>query len=138
MIKLVRKTPKRGVIEHYYSAQPRQQFSDHAWEETPSIVKAAVLGPTITEISRKLADAANAGGFDRGDVHLSATWMKLDLEGWRAIAKLLSGVIDQVSEIEEATAARLKQKPDAEILESGMVMALFEMQDGAAHTMGPA
>ena len=138
LIKLVRKTPKRGVIEHYYSAQPRQQFSDHAWEETPAIVKAAVLAPTLTEITRKFADAANSGGFDRGDVHLSAVWMKkLDLEGWRAIAKLLSDVLDQIGEIEEAAAGRLKQNPDAETLPAGSVMALFEMQEGTAGTMGP-
>ena len=138
LIKLVRKTPKRGVIEHYYSAQPRQLFDEHAWEHSPPIVKAAVLGPTIKEITRKLADAANSGGFDRGDVHLSADWMTLDLEGWKAIAKLLGDAMHQISEIEEAAAKRLKEKPDSEAMAAGNVMALFEMREGTAHTMGPA
>jgi DNA-binding transcriptional ArsR family regulator len=137
MIKLVRKTPKRGVIEHYYSAAPRPQVTDHAWEETPPIVKAALLRPLIQDINRKLADAANSGGFDRGDVHLSASYMKLDLEGWEAIAKLLRETLKELERLEDGAKERLKGDPDAEVLETAALIGLFELQDGASRTLGP-
>ena len=137
LIKLVRKTPKRGVIEHYYSAAPRPALTDHAWEQTPPIVKAALLRPVIQDINRKLADAANAGGFDRGDVHLSSSYMKLDLEAWEAIAKLLRETLAEIDRLEDAAKERLKRKPDAEILQTAALIGLFELQDGAGRTFGP-
>ena len=138
LIKLVRKTPKRGVIEHYYSAQPRQHVTDHAWEQTPPIVKSALLAPMVKDITRKLAEAANSGGFNRGDVHLSSNYMKLDLEGWEAIAKLMSDALQSMSDIEEAAAERMKQKPDTETMMAAAIMGLFELEAGASRTLGPA
>jgi DNA-binding transcriptional ArsR family regulator len=137
LIKLVRKTPKRGVIEHYYSAQPRKAIGDHAWGQTPPIVKSALVGPTIEDISRKLAEAANAGGFDRSDMHLSASYMKLDLEAWQAVAKALLEAIDKIDRIEEGAKERLKKTPDAEILYTASIMALFEIANPAG-TFGSA
>src|SRR3954464_12644437 len=47
LIKLVKKTPKRGVIEHYYSAKPRPTLSEEAWAGTPDVVKEAIAIPSI-------------------------------------------------------------------------------------------
>jgi DNA-binding transcriptional ArsR family regulator len=137
MIKLVKKTPKRGVIEHYYSAQPRQRVSDDAWEETPPIVKAALLGPTVKDIAHKLATAASAGGFDRSDMHLSTNYMTLDLEGWQSIAKLLADTLEGIGKVEEGVVERLKAKPDTETFTAGSVMALFEMDEESAKAYRP-
>jgi DNA-binding transcriptional ArsR family regulator len=131
LIKLVRKTPKRGVIEHYYSANPRQTIDDHGWAQIPPIVKTAIVGPTITEMSRRLAEAANAGGFDRSDMHLSGSYMKVDLEAWEAIAKLLSRTIDEIDKLEDDARERLKQNPDLEMIRAASIMALFETQGEA-------
>src|SRR3954465_6924334 len=89
LIKLVRKTPKRGVVEHYYSANPRRMVTDEAWAETPAIVKEALVGPTAEMGLDQIVKAAHAGGFDRTDAHLSQSYMKLDEEGWKALAALL-------------------------------------------------
>src|SRR3954465_2681062 len=71
LIKLVRKTPKRGVVEHYYSARPRRTVTDEAWAETPSIVKEALLTPMSKRAWADLVEAAASGGFDRPDAHFS-------------------------------------------------------------------
>src|SRR3954449_10465544 len=47
LIKLVKKTPKRGVVEHYYSANPRTSVSDEAWGAMPEIVKQALSTASI-------------------------------------------------------------------------------------------
>src|SRR3954452_847503 len=43
LIKLVKKTPRRGVIEDYYSARPRRPATEEAWKEIPDILKEALV-----------------------------------------------------------------------------------------------
>jgi DNA-binding transcriptional ArsR family regulator len=126
LIKLVKKTPKRGVVEHYYSAQPRPAVSDEAWARTPPIVRAAMLEPTIKDAVQQLVSAAERGGFERGDMHLSTTYMTVDVEGWEQLAKLLRETLDQIDKIEAGSLERQKQDPDAEKLRAGSILALFE------------
>src|SRR3954454_5443789 len=65
LIKLVKKTPRRGAIEHYYEARGRAVVTDRAWAEVPEIVKRALVGATLGEVSDRVNEAAAAGGFDR-------------------------------------------------------------------------
>ena len=44
LIKLVKRTPRRGAIEHHYKAVGRPQITDDAWAGTPATVKDAVVG----------------------------------------------------------------------------------------------
>ena len=96
LIKLVRKTPKRGVIEHYYSANPRQTVSDEAWAGTPAIVKEALIRPLVERGAEKMARAARSGGFDRHNAHLTDYVRKFDERGWDETAKVLHEVHDQI------------------------------------------
>src|SRR3954454_20959881 len=109
LLKLVRKTPKRGVIEHYYSAQSRRQVTDEAWAATPAIVKEALVGPVADHGVADMAKAARSGGFDRRDAHLSNTRMKLDEQGWREAAELLARTLAGLEAIEDAAHARLSE-----------------------------
>jgi DNA-binding transcriptional ArsR family regulator len=125
LIKLVRKTPKRGVIEHYYSAKPRRQVSDSAWAETPPIVKQALTGPVAEGGFNDMVRASQSGGFDRSDAHLSRNPMQLDEEAWSASAKVLEDALRQLTEIESAARDRLKQSGDKP-LTATTIIALFE------------
>ena len=131
LIKLVRKTPKRGVIEHYYSAQSRRSVSDEAWAATPAIVKEALVGPTAERGVADMAKAARDGGFDRSDAHLSTTRMKLDEAGWREAAVLLLKTYRDLETIEVAARKRLAEDPHAQPVSAETVISLFET-DGAA------
>lgn len=125
LIKLVRKTPKRGVIEHYYSARPRRQVSDDAWAETPAIVKQALVGPVVEGGFDDMVRASQSGGFNRSEAHLSRNPMKLDEEGWKAAAKVLEEALRQILTVEKDARERLKES-HAEPLRASSVMALFE------------
>src|SRR4051794_39374029 len=132
LIKLVRKTPKRGVIEHYYSAQSRRQVSDDAWAATPAIVKEALVGPVADHGVADMAKAARSGGFDRRDAHLSTTRMKLDEAGWRDAAAVLKKALDELETIEAAALERLGDDRNAQTVSATSVISLFET-NGAPH-----
>src|SRR3954465_5470173 len=41
LLNLVKETPRRGAVEHYYRLQARPQISDEAWGSAPTVVKEA-------------------------------------------------------------------------------------------------
>ena len=126
VIKLVRKTPKRGVVEHYYSANARRQVSDEAWAQTPAIVKEALVAPLAERGAEMMVSASRSGGFDRKEAHFSAHRTKLDERGWKAVAKVLAGALKQIGEIERETLARLESDGQKEPLSAAVVLSLFE------------
>jgi DNA-binding transcriptional ArsR family regulator len=127
LIKLVRKTPKRGVVEHYYSAKPRRTVSDEAWAATPAIVKEALIAPMAENAVAEVLRAAASGGFDRKEAHFSDQPLKLDREGWLEVTATLKSTLASVlTSLEDAT-KRLESAPDGtEVVEAKSLMMLFE------------
>src|SRR4051795_1030842 len=89
LIKLVKKTPKRGVIEHYYSAKPRPSVTDEAWGEMPDIVKEALSTASTKRVAAELVRAAASGGFNRHTSQFVRLESKLDERGWEETSKLV-------------------------------------------------
>ena len=85
-LELVKRTPRRGAIEHHYRAKARPHVTDEGWAETPSIVKRAMVGASLQQITGFINTAAAQGGFDRGDAHLSRTVVALNEQGWKQLA----------------------------------------------------
>jgi DNA-binding transcriptional ArsR family regulator len=130
LIKLVRKTPKRGVVEHYYSAKPRRTVTDEAWADTPAIVKEAILTPVMQRGVESLATAVKAGGFDRADAHFTDNFLQLDERGWKDCTKVLRDAYKELSRIE----AQSKERREAggkseEPIWAGSLISLFETQE---------
>jgi DNA-binding transcriptional ArsR family regulator len=125
LIKLVRKTPKRGVIEHYYSAQPRATVTDEAWAGTPDIVKEAIVAPVARRAAESMVRAASGGGFNRSTSHFMDQTRKLDERGWEELAKLLHRTYDEFDRIERESVARI-ESDGSEPINAGMVVAFFE------------
>ena len=138
LIKLVRRTPRRGAIEHHYEAVGRLRITDGAWSQAPEIVKEALLRSTLGQVSDFVNAAAVAGGFDREDAHLSRSPLVLDEKGFKAIAKECLKLYDRARVIEQESAKRLKATDHAGEVNSGMVIMLFEGQDFEASTSGRA
>jgi DNA-binding transcriptional ArsR family regulator len=140
LIKLVRKTPKRGVIEHYYSAQPRQTVTDEAWEQTPDIVKQALAMPSAQRGAERMVRAAAAGGFNRNNTHFMDQKRTLDQRGWDDVAKLLHKTYDEIDRIERESLERLESGGKSESINAGFLIAFFEAagkaSSGAATAAG--
>jgi DNA-binding transcriptional ArsR family regulator/tetrahydromethanopterin S-methyltransferase subunit G len=128
LIKLVKKTPRRGAIEHYYEARGRAVVTDRAWAEVPEIVKRALVGATLGEVSERVNEAAAKGGFDRADAHLTSPRVIVDEQGFRELSTALNDLFDRVDKIQRESTKRLKGGDGA--IEAGVVAMLFERSNG--------
>ena len=138
LIKLVKKTPRRGAIEHYYEARGRAVVSDKAWADVPDIVKRALLGATLASVSEEVNAAASGGGFTREDMHLTTSKVAVDEQGWRELSKLLGETWSKIEKIQRESGKRLRDGGE-EPINAGLVSMLFERpENGAAENDGAA
>jgi DNA-binding transcriptional ArsR family regulator len=126
LVKLVRETPRRGAVEHHYRAEARPRITDGAWDAMPGIVKQATVAATLEHIGRQVRIAAESGGFDSPDVHISRVPMVLDEQGRRELATLALELLDRTQAIESASAARLEASDHEGERPSELVMMLFD------------
>lgn len=126
MIKLVRKTPRRGAIEHYYRADAKHHIPEEAWAKVPGIVKQAMAGSTLGEISAQVNAAAAGGGFDADDAHMSLSKLMLDEQGWQAVARELDKALERVDRIHSESLERLRKGDEEGGREAMVAMMLFE------------
>jgi DNA-binding transcriptional ArsR family regulator len=126
LIKLVKRTPRRGAVEHHYRLQARPRISDKAWGDVPEIVKQAMTGAAVEQILTHVHSSAGAGGFDRSDAHLSRSDVVLDERGWHEISEVLARTLKRVDEIHAASSQRLKKSDHAGQVRGTVVLALLE------------
>jgi DNA-binding transcriptional ArsR family regulator len=126
LVKLVRRRQVRGSIEHFYTAVVRPRLYDDAWASIPSIVKRALVGGRIAQLGREIASAAEAGGFERDDMHFTRSRMSLSPEGWRTVAREFADLLVRLDRVKADEAEKLAADPQAERIEATAVMMLFE------------
>jgi DNA-binding transcriptional ArsR family regulator len=127
LVELVDETRVRGAVAHHYRAKQRPVLSDEAWAGATPIAKQAAVSSTLQTIDDYARASAAAGGFDRGDAHLSRLRMKLDAQGWKDLAKAAAQLLEDATRIEAEAAKRLKADPHVEgQVEAAMVVMLFE------------
>jgi DNA-binding transcriptional ArsR family regulator len=128
-LELVKRTPRRGAIEHHYRAKARPQVSNEGWAETPAIVKRAMVGAALQQLSGYVNTAASKGGFDRGDAHLSRSSITLDEQGWTELAaEMTSNWIGTIERLEAESTVRLRDQDSKQASPVGVVMMLFEAE----------
>jgi DNA-binding transcriptional ArsR family regulator len=125
-VELVKTKQVRGAVEHYYRAVVRPVFSDDDWAELPLSIRKSLAGAVLTEIADDMGASANAGGFDRDDVHLSRTVLALDRQGWQELNEALQGVAERALEIQAESAARLQGDGATDSEAAALVLMLFE------------
>lgn len=129
LIRLVKKTPRRGAIEHHYEATSAAQISDQAWGKAPAIVKTAMVASALEEVGRSVTEGAAVGGFDRADAHLSRTRLVLDKRGFADLADAMAELLERADRIQKQSEQRLKPTDHEGERRASLVMMLF---DGAA------
>lgn len=139
LIRLVKKTPRRGAIEHHYKVAQSIDIDGEAWSQTPGLIKERAVAEWLEDVGGYVAKAAATGGFNRSDACLSRSRLVLDEEGWRVLAAKLDEVLDLVDEVEKQSAARLKRSNHEGEQAAGLVMMLFESMPAvpAAETVQP-
>ena len=127
LIKLVKKRPRRGAIEHMYRASGPVRVSNRAWSQVPSIVKEAMIDASLEQAMRYAELGMVNGGFERPEAHMSRQPLRLDEQGWRDLADAVGDLIERADAIEQESQGRLSQDGGQESqLDAGLVMMLFE------------
>jgi DNA-binding transcriptional ArsR family regulator len=130
LIRLVKKTPRRGAVEHHYKADKGAYIDDNVWGETPGVVKQSMVSAAISEVGKDVSDAAAMGGFDREDMHFSRSKLVLDQKAWDELSGLLSHALDRAHELEKDAEERLKKAGHEGERRTGLVMMMFDSMPG--------
>jgi DNA-binding transcriptional ArsR family regulator len=127
LIKLVKKTPRRGAIEHHYEATgSAARVPDVEWKKMPSIAKQAVVGAVLDETNRSVAEAAAVGGFDRSDAHITRTKLVLDDKGFKELSEVLGKALERAERIQDQSAKRLNASNHEGEHQAALALMLFE------------
>jgi hypothetical protein len=92
----------------------------------PEIVKQAMAGAALGELSAQVNAAAAEGGFSADDAHLSLTRLVLDEKGWRAIAAELARALERIDRIHAESLERVRKGNHQDEREAMVGMLLFE------------
>jgi DNA-binding transcriptional ArsR family regulator len=139
LVKLVRETPRRGAVEHYYTAEARPLITDQAWREAPEIVRQAMVGAALEEASAAVNAAAITGGFSRDGAHVSRIPTALDEQGWKELSAELAATIKRIRKIAEASQKRLKRGGhDGEAHATALMMLFQDAAVAPAEPRSPA
>ena len=127
LIKLVKKQPRRGAIEHMYKAVGRVRVSDRAWAQVPSIVKEAMVGSSLEQAVQYVEQAVLGDGFERPESHMSRQPMLLDELGWEELSRAVKDLGERADEIGRESDARLRADGGrSNGIDVGLVMMFFE------------
>lgn len=103
LIKLVKKTPRRGAIEHTYRALPTvSTVTSETWAKLPRSVANSLAGKELGRIGEAAAASATSGGFDRPEASVSRRALRLDAKGWAQVAKATEAFEARIAKIAEA------------------------------------
>jgi DNA-binding transcriptional ArsR family regulator len=138
-LKLVKRVPRRGAIEHYYTTVAGPHITNDAWRSTPTLVKHATIATALEQIGSHASAAVSLGGFDQGESHVSRTPVTVDEKGWKALARELDALLVRIERIEAESQKRLERNDHQDEQRATVALMLFNPPaepppaDSAAH-----
>jgi hypothetical protein len=126
LVDLVAQSHRRGAVEHHYRSSQRPVITNEAWAQLPSVAKAATVGAALSRVGDEVAAAAECGGFDRGNAHLSRSPLLLDEEGWDEVAAKLDEVLHDLERVAAEAEERLARRDHDGEVGAIAVLMLFE------------
>ncbi|HEY2053275.1 MAG TPA: helix-turn-helix domain-containing protein [Solirubrobacterales bacterium] len=107
-IEQVRTRPRRGTIEHFYTARPRSFIGHQDWRRAPLSVRGGVTGEALRTFVAKVGAALDADTIDsREDTTLNWMPVTVDERGWRETAEILDRALQELMEVASASRERL-------------------------------
>ncbi len=127
-IEQVRTQPKRGTIEHFYTARPRSFIGHQDWRRTPVSVRGGVTDEAIRTFVAKVGAAVDADTIDsRDDTTLNWMPMMVDERGWRETAEILDRALRELMTVAADSRERLGEADGISVVTA---MAAFEAPPG--------
>lgn len=126
LIKIVGRRQRRGAIEHFYRADERPVITDRAWGEVPEIAKHAFVEASLSSTSAYVEAAAQTGGFNRPEAHLSRTTMEVDEQTFKEISQEISDVFMRVRKRAKSASRSTSEDAGDGRVPATVVFMLFE------------
>jgi DNA-binding transcriptional ArsR family regulator len=113
-IELVRTSPVRGALEHFYSATMKPRLNSDHWRLMPASTRRQLQDQNLQQIWERVIASAEADGLNDPDT--SIAWVDLDLddEAVEELNEALSELMDQALTLQEDTALRFAGLDDDE------------------------
>lgn len=120
--------PKRGTIEHFYTARPRSFIGHQDWRRAPLSVRAGVTSEALRTFAAKIGEAIDADTIDRRE-DTTLNWMPItvDEQGWRETAEILDRALQALMKVAAASRERLGGEQGIPVVTG---MAAFETPPG--------
>ena len=121
--------PKRGTIEHFYTARPRSFIGHQDWRRAPLSVRAGVTGEALRTFAAKIGAAIDADTIDRRE-DSTLNWMPIvvDEQGWRETAEILDRALRELMSVAAASRERLGGEDGVPVVTG---LAAFEVPPGS-------
>jgi DNA-binding transcriptional ArsR family regulator len=103
-------------------------FSEGGWEDLPLPARRSVCATVLTQVNAQAVAAVDAGGFDRPDMYLTRTSMRVTEEKWRELASIFGGTLSALGEMTEA--AEADESPDPRIQATAVLMLFTGEEHG--------
>jgi len=108
VIEQVRTKPKRGTLEHFYTARPRSFIGHQDWRRAPYSVRGGVTDEAIRTFIGKVGAAIDADTIDsREDTTLNWMPMTVDGQGWQETAEILDRALQELQRVAAESRERL-------------------------------
>lgn len=124
LLKLVKETPRRGAVEHYYRLESLTK--GNGWGDVPTQLKGALIAGVLDRIGQQVNAAAIGGGFERDESHLQRLPLTLDEQALKEVAEVYTSAIEQIMKIEAAAQERIDSDSNVTELATLAVLMLFE------------
>jgi DNA-binding transcriptional ArsR family regulator len=126
LIELVERVPRRGSIEHRYTARHHLITSDEEWGALPSVVKRSYISSSLEFGWAHVAAAAVEGGFDRHDIHYSRSHGSVDEKGWNELVAVMRQALTDVDRIIDDSERRARADGASESRKATVILMHFE------------
>ncbi len=123
-IEQIRTQPKRGTVEHFYTARPRSFIGHQDWRDAPLSIRGGVTSEAIRTFVDKVGAALDADTID-GREDTTLNWMPIvvDEQGWRESAEILDRALKELMAVATASRERLGDEDGIPVVTA---MAAFE------------
>jgi hypothetical protein len=111
-LQMVRTRPRRGALEHFFTASPRSFIGHQDWRLAPIPVRGEVTAAAIQTFVDRVAEAVAAGTIDsRDDTTLSWMTLTADERGRAEVKEIMTVALEQLTAVHARCAERLGDAP---------------------------
>jgi DNA-binding transcriptional ArsR family regulator len=106
-IELVRTTPVRGALEHFYRAAAVPRLYEDEWKRLPRSIQQTLFKESLAQIWADVVAAGKSGGFEDSKAHVSWTTLELDEQAHGEFLLEIEALIDRSLALQAEAKGRL-------------------------------